>query len=191
MRNTIVRCGQCSGVLDIPGGTGAGTIGCRSCGAPTRLWLFPALYRAREGAQALALQEEGHSSCMNHPQKRAVAVCDGCGKYLCALCDVDWNGEHLCPSCIGHRKSEDTEGALRTTYVHYDLIALMLALLSIPTSFFGAFIAPVALFLCWRYWKTPWRPMPHRKWTMVIAAVVASMSFVGWVSLLVFALTSL
>ena len=59
MRNTIVRCGQCSGVLNIPGGTGAGAIDCRFCGAPTRLWLFPALYRAREGAQALAEVDDG------------------------------------------------------------------------------------------------------------------------------------
>ena len=190
MRNTIVRCGQCSGVLSIPGGTGTGAINCRFCGAVTRLWLFPALYRSRGDVQALALQEEGHSGCMNHPQKRAVAVCDGCGKYLCALCDVDWNGEHLCPSCIGHRKTDDTGGALRTSYVHYDLIALYLALASIPTSFVGVFLSPVALFLCWRYWKTPWRPMPHRKWTMVIAAVLATASFVGWVTLFVFALTA-
>jgi hypothetical protein len=190
MRNTIVRCGKCSGALSIPEATGAGPVNCRFCGAVTQVWLFPALYRPRGGQSAQALQEEGHSGCMNHPQKRAVAVCDTCGKYLCALCDVDWNGEHLCPSCIGHRKNSDLAGALRTEYIHYDLIALFLALLAIPTSFFGVFIAPIALFIGWRFWNAPWRPVPGRKWTMVLALVLASTALVGWVCLFVFMLTA-
>lgn len=190
MRNTIVRCGRCSGALNIPEAIGAGSVDCRSCATPTQVWLFPALYREREAQKAQALQEEGHSSCMNHPQKRAVAVCDACGKFLCALCDVDWNGEHLCPSCIGHRKNADPEGALRTEYYHYDLIALLLALIAIPTSFFGIFIAPIVIYLGWRYWKAPWRPVPYRKWTMVLAVLLATMALIGWSSLFLFALTS-
>lgn len=187
MRNTIVRCGQCRAALSLPETTGSGSVPCRFCGAPTRVWLFPVLYRERGDRPAQALQEEGHSSCMNHPQKRAVAVCDGCGKYLCALCDVDWNGEHLCPSCIGHRKNADPEGALRTEYIHYDRIALLLALVSIPMWVIGIFIAPIALFLGWRYWNVPWRPVPYRKWTMVLAVLLALLLLAGLVSLFVFA----
>lgn len=190
MRNTIVRCGNCSAALSIPETTGAGGVACRRCGTETRVWLFPALYRAAASSPAQPLTNEGDSSCMNHPQKRAVAVCDGCGKYLCALCDVDWSGGHLCPACIEHRKRADPEGALRTEYVHYDLIVLLLAMLGMLLWMFGLFIAPVALFLGWRYWNTPLRPVPHRKWTMVMAITLAAAVFIIWLSFLVFVIVS-
>jgi uncharacterized paraquat-inducible protein A len=190
MRNTIVRCGRCGAALTIPDATGAGEVDCRSCGATTGVWLFPALHRTRSPEQAQPILEEGHSSCLSHPQKRAVAVCDGCGRFMCALCDVDWNGEHLCPTCIAHRKSADHEGTLRTEYFHYDLIALLLALVAIPTSFMGVFIAPIVIFLGVRYWKAPWRPVPYRKWTMVLAVLLATMAMVGWISIFAFAILS-
>ncbi|MBL7645390.1 MAG: B-box zinc finger protein [Candidatus Hydrogenedentes bacterium] len=182
MRNTIVRCGQCNGVLGAPATTGSGSLPCPTCRTESRAWLFPALYRSRDGQQAQALQEEGHSSCMNHPQKRAVAVCDGCGKFLCALCDVDWNGEHLCPACIGHRKTADPEGTLRTEYMHYDLIALTLVLVSIPMWVFGIVLAPMAVFIGIRYWNTPLRPVPYRRWPLVLVVLLGAVVFVGLVS---------
>lgn len=190
MRNTIVRCGQCSGVLRATDGTGAGSIPCPTCGTEVRVWLFPALHRARNGQQAQALQEEGHSSCMNHPQKRAISVCDGCGKFLCALCDVDWNGEHLCPACIVHRKDADAEGGMRTRYVHYDLIAMTLALVSIPMWVMGFFLAPMAVFIGIRYWNAPHRPVPYRRWPLVLAMLLGGLVFAGLVSMVAAAVYS-
>lgn len=181
MRTTIVRCGGCESALALPAATGAGGVSCLRCGAETAVWLYPALHRPRGGEAAQTVQDDSHSSCMNHPQKRATVICDGCGKFLCALCDVEWNGEHLCTDCIAHRKSEDPEQALRTEYVHYDLIALMLALLAIPLISIAIIIAPVVLFMAWRFWSVPWRSVPHRKWIMVLAALMACLEIAGWV----------
>lgn len=180
VRNTIVRCSICDHALALPETVGGGTLTCSHCQQPTRLWLFPALYKSRKSATAQAVLEEGHSSCMNHPTKRAVSVCDGCGKFLCALCDIDWNGEHLCSACIEHRGSGDEDEALRTEYIHYDRVVFGFALLSIVFSFLGLLFAPIALFIGWRYWNAPWRPVPYRKWGMIIYMLLAFLALCGW-----------
>ena len=185
MRNTIVRCSACDHALSLPETVGGGTLTCTHCQKPTRLWLFPALYQNKKSEAAQVVLDEGHSSCMNHPNKRAVSVCDGCGKFLCALCDIDWNGEHLCSNCIEHRGSDENKNnELRTEYIHYDRIVFGLALFSIVLFFLGVFIAPVALFMGWRYWNEPWRPVPYRKWGMIFSLVLAFVTMTGWATYL-------
>ena len=188
MRKTIPRCGACEAALALPEAAGAGTLACPICRQASRAWLFPALHRESRADAGQRLLEEGQSSCMAHPQKQAVAVCDACGKFLCALCDVEWNGEHLCTACIQHRKQSDHEGAHQTSYIHYDSVALGIVLLSLlMMSFFGlgGLIAPVTLYVAWRYWRVPWRPVPHRKWRMALAVLLATLIFVGWLGILV------
>jgi len=170
MRNTAVRCSRCDRALTLPGGAGAGALTCARCGAETRLWLFPALFRGRGGGEA----------------QRAVAVCDGCGKFLCALCDIDWSGEHLCSACIEHRGRAGGEEALRTEYVHYDRLVLALAAASFVLYFIGVILAPIALFIGWRYWNEPWRPVPHGKFGMIAYMTLAFLILLGWGTLIVY-----
>lgn len=186
MRNTIVRCSGCDRALALPAGPGPAILPCTRCGLNTRLWLFPALFETRKSAVAQQVIEEGHSSCMNHPAKRAVTVCDGCGKFLCALCDIDWNGDHLCSACIEHRKRTDTDNELRSEYVHYDRIVFALAIGSIFLYFLGVIMAPIALYVGWRYWNEPWRPVPYRKFGMIAALSLAFLILLGWGTLIVY-----
>jgi hypothetical protein len=186
MRSTIVRCSACDRALTLPHTVGSGTLTCTHCSQATRLWLFPALYREKSGTEAQHLLDEGHSSCMNHPTKQAVTVCNGCGKFLCSLCDIDWNGEHVCSTCIEHRKSDDTKNELRSEYIHYDRVVLALALASFVLYFLGVVLAPIALYIGWRYWNEPWRPVPYRKWGMVAYIALAFLILLGWGTLFVF-----
>lgn len=180
MRSTIVRCSACDHALSLPDAVGAGTLRCDQCEAVTQLWLFPALYRPAKSAGAQLVVDEGHSSCMNHPNKIATAVCDGCGKFLCALCDIEWSGEHLCSTCIEHRKDAGAQNDLKSEYVHYDRIVFALAVASLLFYFMGVIFAPIALYIGWRYWKEPWRPVPYRKWGMVASIVLAFAVLAGW-----------
>lgn len=192
MRNTILRCGSCGGSLAVPGKPGAGLLPCPACGLASKAWRFPALFRETRGATGQRILEEGQSSCMNHPEKQAVNVCEACGKFLCALCDVDWNGEHLCPACIEHRRRAG--GTYRTRYIHYDTVALAIVVLSLPMMIvfgIGGLIAPIALFVCWRYWREPWRPVPHGKATMILAVLLAGLVFISWLAVIVFFIASL
>lgn len=170
---------------------GAASVACTRCGANTNLWLFPALFKSSKSVDAQLLLDEGQSSCMNHPAKRAVAVCDGCGKFLCALCDVDWNGDHLCSACIAHRKQANPDNALRTEYIHYDRIVLALAIASIFLYFLGVIVAPAALYIGWRYWNEPWRPVPYRKYGMIAYIALAFLIMLSWCTFIVYFIINL
>jgi hypothetical protein len=194
MRKTFLRCAQCESTLVAPTTTGSGVLTCPVCRSASRAWLFPALFQRPESETGQRILEEGQSSCMNHPEKQAVAVCDGCGKFLCALCDVDWGGEHLCTACIQHRKHSNHEGAYRSVYIHYDSVALGIVLLSLvlmPFGGLGGLIAPAAIYVAWRHWRAPLRPAPHGKWTMMVAVLLANLIFVSWLGFVVYFLVNL
>ncbi|MBX3177228.1 MAG: B-box zinc finger protein [Candidatus Hydrogenedentes bacterium] len=194
MRKTIVRCGSCESALALPPVPGAGTLGCPVCRTASRVWVYPALFRETAGDRGQRLLDESQASCMNHPDKQATVVCDGCGKFLCGLCDVDWNGEHLCAPCVQRRAKGGAAGRGRNAYIHYDSLALGVVLLSIITMPFfglGGFIAPVTFYVAWRYWREPWRPVPHRRWAMVLAVLLAGLIFVTWAAFIVYAVAEL
>ena len=186
MGTIIVRCSACDRALNLPQTVGAARVACTHCQTVTQAWIFPALYREKKSRQAQHLLDEGHSSCMTHPTKQAVAVCDGCGKFLCSLCDIDWHSEHLCSTCIAHRKSDATKNDLRSEYVHYDRIVLVLAVASFFLYFLGVILAPIALYIGWRYWNEPWRPVPYRKWGMIAYITLAFLMLLIWSTVIVF-----
>lgn len=62
---------------------------CR-CGWKGRVYLFrPIKYDAAQPEQALP----ENAACAHHPDKKAVAVCEGSGNYICALCVVEIDGK--------------------------------------------------------------------------------------------------
>lgn len=193
MRKTLLRCNTCNGALGRPSGPGTDTVQCSICGSITQRWCFPALYRVATGHTGVPVVEEGQSSCMNHPAKRAETVCDNCGKFLCALCDIDWNGEHLCTDCVQFRRDANHGGALKTEYLHYDTIAVIVAGVAMLGMFFGlgGIIALIVPYLAFRYWNTPWRPVPYWKWRMVAAVLLACLVFIAWLGFLVVAVLNL
>src|SRR6266446_3552655 len=105
---------------------------CPGCGSPLEVEIFPALFRQiAEGKSGETILVEGEASCFYHPQKRAVIPCASCGRFLCALCDVELNNEHLCPVCLetGRRKGNLTQ--LESKRMLYDSTALMLSVVPV------------------------------------------------------------
>src|ERR1051325_5705940 len=128
---SAVTCSKCSGVLNEAIFNQAEWSPCPSCAAPLRVEIFPALFKAPTPSQpAQAVVIEGEASCFYHPNKKAVLPCETCGRFLCALCDVELNGQHLCPACLtsGQKKGKLTH--LDNRRVLYDSLALTLALTS-------------------------------------------------------------
>lgn len=39
------------------------------------------------------------TNCPRHPQVQAIHVCASCGDGVCATCDFEFSGVHLCPKC--------------------------------------------------------------------------------------------
>ena len=181
MNTSLVQCPQCQawlleGVFNQPD-----LLPCPACGTPLQIEVFPALFRnQRVGRSGEAVLVEGESSCFYHPQKKAVVPCQGCGRFLCALCDCELNGQHFCPACLETGKTKGKIKNLENQRTLYDSIALSLTVYPLLIFYFTLVTAPMALFVAIRYWNAP-RSIVHRtKIRYVVAIILALLQIVGW-----------
>src|SRR5881396_3173552 len=134
---------------------------CPSCGSPLQVEIFPAFFkRIAPGRQGESVMVEVESSCFYHPQKKAVVPCEACGRFLCALCDVELDGKHLCPACLESGKKKKTIHSLEDMRMLYNRQALVLAVL--PLFITGL----AAIYVAARYWKAPTSLVRPMRWAM-------------------------
>jgi hypothetical protein len=154
---------------------------CPACGVPLQVEIFPALFRKiNPGQSGEAVMVEGESSCFYHPQKKAVLPCDGCGRFLCALCDCQLNSQHFCPACLEAGRTKGKIKSLENQRTLYDSIALSLAIYPILIFYFTIITAPMALFVAIRYWTSPPSLVHRSKIRFVVAIIFALLQIVGW-----------
>ena len=154
---------------------------CPACGVPLLGEAFPALFRkAAAGPGAEAVMVEGESSCFYHPEKKAVLPCDGCGRFLCALCDCPLHGEHFCPSCLEAGATKGKIKSLENQRTLYDSIALTLAIWPLIIIYFTVITAPMTLFVAIRYWNAPGSIVRRHKIRFVIAIIIALAEIALW-----------
>ena len=79
------------------------------------------------GSIGEAIVVEGEAACFYHPGKRATVPCGVCGRFLCALCDLELNGRHVCPACLETSRRKGDLRNLDTRRMLYDSAALSLA----------------------------------------------------------------
>lgn len=176
-------CSKC-GVPLVPTGWNSGTFTrCVSCGAEQWVEVFPALVRPpATGRNAEASVVTGESTCFYHDAKRAVVVCDACGRFLCALCDCVLHERHLCPGCLESGKKKGAIAQLETVRVLYGRQAFVLSLLPL----FISGIAAIALAL--RHWKTPGSLVAPARWmfpTALVLGILQTLVFAGWFAYLI------
>jgi hypothetical protein len=154
---------------------------CPACGVPLQVEIFPALFRKiNPGTSGEAVMVEGESSCFYHPQKKAVLPCDGCGRFLCALCDCQLNSQHFCPACLEAGRMKGKIKSLENQRTLYDSIALSLAIYPILIFYFTIITAPMALFVAIRYWTSPPSLVHRSKIRFVVAIIFALLQIAGW-----------
>jgi len=147
---------------------------CPGCATPVRFTLFPAFLKSRtESAQPEAVMAEGESACFYHPEKRAVTPCDGCGRFLCALCDLDLNGQHLCPSCLESGTKKRRIEALERSRTRWDLIVGQLIALCVLLFIFAPAFALAALVITVWFWKAPPSLVVNSRRRLVVYSVLA------------------
>lgn len=176
----LIACPKCKAVL----GTeffNQPWMPCPSCRSGLRVEVFPSLFREVVATPATAVMVEGEASCFYHPEKKAAIVCDGCGRFLCALCDLDLDGQHLCPTCLQTGQQKGKLEKLQNSRTRHDKIALSIALAPLIIFWFTLITAPIALFYAIRHWKTPGSIAPSWRRGNLIAAIVLSLiQIVGW-----------
>src|SRR5436190_2977326 len=109
MTPQLIQCPKCRTSLVDWAFNQPDTAFCPGCRSALQIALFPAFFRrAAVGRDGEAVMIEGESSCFYHPQKKAVLPCDACGRFVCALCDCELKGQHLCPSCLQSGQKKQT-----------------------------------------------------------------------------------
>ncbi|MEX2016070.1 MAG: hypothetical protein WD873_05480, partial [Candidatus Hydrogenedentales bacterium] len=162
---------------------------CGRCGNAFHRFIFPALLAPPPSASAgEAIMAEAESSCFYHPAKRAEAMCDYCGRFVCGLCDIPLSGGHYCPTCVEQGHTTPMAGARieprlsnEPDVIHHDMIALDLSFWPIVTFFLTLFTAPIALFLALRHWRTPQSIMKRRRWRAVLAICLSVAQIGFWI----------
>jgi len=84
---TQFRCPKCFVMLEPMGGE---STRCPTCGWAGRARLFRPVEPFVERAQD-ALPDD--ATCIHHPSKQAVAICEGTGDYICSLCAIELDGK--------------------------------------------------------------------------------------------------
>ncbi|MFH0879928.1 MAG: hypothetical protein V2A34_09465 [Lentisphaerota bacterium] len=184
---TTISCDRCKAVFQPGLFNTASFIACPNCLAASHIQVFPAFYRSMEGVAPATRLIDNEASCFYHADKQAVIPCDVCGRFLCALCDMEFSGRHLCPACLQQQKAAGSEKKLEARFIHYDQLALSMAalpMLVFPLWFFTMFTAPATLYVIIRYWKAPLSILPRSKARMVVAGLLATGQLIGWLAVL-------
>lgn len=156
-------------------------VACPSCQGLIRADVFPALYRKLPtGSSGERLLMDKEAGCFYHPRKKAVVPCSACGRFVCALCDVAINDQHLCPNCFEKGKTKQKIKSLENRRTCYDSIALFVATASIFIYWFAIFTAPLVMYLTIRHWNSPSSVIPRTKIRFVLAFIIAGLQIAGW-----------
>ncbi|HXT10816.1 MAG TPA: hypothetical protein VN873_04570 [Candidatus Angelobacter sp.] len=181
-----IQCPNCHGPLPDGAFNQPELSPCPSCEAPLQVEVFPAFFRKiASGQNAEPVLIEGESSCFYHLEKKAVRPCDSCGRFLCALCDCELNGQHFCPACLEVGKSKGKIRNLENRRTRYDVMALYLAILPILFFYFTIVTAPATLFIVIRYWNAPQSIVRRYRFRTILAGVLALLEIAGWIILFV------
>ncbi len=159
----------------------SGLTPCPSCSVPIKVDAFPALLKGLPaGTSAESLLLDDAAGCFFHPGKKAVISCSSCGRFLCALCDVEFDGRHLCTSCLEAGKKKHKIKNLENHRTLYDSIALAVAIIPLLFIWPTIITAPIVLFIAIRFWKAPTSIIPRTKFRLIVALVIAVLQITGW-----------
>ena len=180
----IVRCSKCLNPIPDPLLSGQNAFPCPRCSAALEVLVYPAIHRqVQAGSVAERALVEGETTCFFHTEKKATVVCSGCGRFLCALCDVAIDRDHLCPKCIEAGRTKKTLTTFETYRTSYPSLALTVALLPLVIWPFTIVTAPAAIFLIIYGWRKPISITGRRKIVMTIVALLLALAqCLGWLA---------
>jgi hypothetical protein len=151
IRRGVVVCPHCS--LDIPADSEWKR--CPYCQKRLQIRIWPLVRQNNNAATALSEQ----ATCFFHPDKAFQACCQRCGRFVCALCDLQFGADHVCPACFERGRADSgvevSTAEWRYRDVLYDSIAMTVGWGWIL--FWPLFVValPSVIFLHVKYRKAP------------------------------------
>lgn len=179
---TVVTCPKCHTILPEQVINTGAVDPCPACSIRIQVDVFPAFFKPVEtGGAGETILVDGEASCFYHPKKRATVPCASCGRFLCALCDVDLKGEHICPTCLetGQKKGKLIDLENRRTL--YDSAALSLALLPLLMWPVTLITAPAAIVTAIYAWNKPSSIIGRTRFRIYLAILFSLLEIAGWV----------
>ena len=166
-----VACPGCNGDV-FPLETPAGWQRCPFCMKRLQIRLWPAI---RQNTRAAAAMPE-LATCFFHPDKAFQACCQRCGRFVCALCDLQLGAEHVCPTCFERGRVDSGSNGGQAEWRHrdvlYDSIAVALGWGWIIVWPVIVVALPAAIFLHAKYRKAPRSYLlPRSGWRFWVAYI--------------------
>lgn len=155
---------------------------CPSCGWRGKVFLFhPVDLGVREAEEALP----DDATCANHPAKRAEAVCEGTGDYICALCAVELNGRTYSAQYLNRGGKEVLGSAFQRRLPRPDREASMYLVLGLLFYIFSIVLVPVGFYKCLRAFSLRKKDPLYREmvpaWRLTVLAVIGGLLVVGMI----------
>lgn len=164
---------------------------CGYCGTLLQTHVFPAANKQvsdeQKQPEIIVTDEAG---CFYHPTKKAVAPCSSCGRFLCALCDIEMDGKHICFSCMESGAENNELDQLENHRFLADGLALRISFLPVLLPMFIWFTcitAPISIFYVVRYWNRTNSITPRSRWRFVAAFMFSGLQLLGWAALILMA----
>lgn len=158
-------------------------LSCPYCQKRLAICVWPVVRQSINAASAFSDQ----ATCFFHPDKAFQACCQRCGRFVCALCDLQLGAEHVCPTCFERGRAdsgvEPSKAEWRYRDVLYDSIALTVGWCWIL--FWPVIVAaiPTVIVLHVKYRKAPrsyliprsgwrfWAAYPGLVWVPLLIAI--------------------
>ena len=183
--NVPLQCTKCRAVLPLAAYNASKPVPCPACGREHLALVFPAFLTRAEGVRADGVADDSEAGCFYHPGKKAMLACDSCGRFVCALCEVELSGRHLCPQCLDSGKKKGKLSSLETKRTLYDSIALGLTLYPMLVFYITFLTAPMALYYLFRYRNAPGSLVSQSRSTWYAALIIALAQIAGWCVLVI------
>jgi hypothetical protein len=185
------ECPHCGATLhDSELQTGAMT--CHRCRKTFEATAFRSPQRPVPAAQLVHALPESGSACAMHARNAAVASCQRCGLFICALCDMNVGSGSYCPACFDRLRSEDGLQSAARRYRDYTRMAGTSVIAGIMMWFLAVPFGALALYYGVKGFRQR-RDMGHATTGAVVAIVFAGLQVFGGIALIgfvVYAFTS-
>lgn len=185
-----VTCPNCNGKV-VPVATATGWQSCPYCEKRLQIWLWPSM---RHNTSATAAMPD-QATCYFHPDKAFHACCQRCGRFVCALCDLQLGAEHVCPTCFERGRADTGLNGGKAEWRHRDVLydSIVLVIGWGWVIFWPVIVAalPTAIFLHVKYRRAPRSYLiPRSGWRFWVAYVgfawipllIVSAIYIRWIA---------
>jgi uncharacterized paraquat-inducible protein A len=169
----------------------SGAIPCPYCNRVFEATAFtpPQRVETANVIEVMAVGPEGANACANHTRNAATSVCQRCGLFICALCDMNVGTGSYCPSCFERVRTEGTLQPAARRYRDYAMMARSAAIAGVLFSFMFLGLPFGALTVYYGLKARKQRISEGRSTAgMVFAIVVGIVEMLGGIGTLLFVL---